>query len=65
MVRKTGLVFNALPDAEKKRTAIFANDYGEAAAIDFFGPRYGLPKKPSVTTRATGYADRETTPARR
>jgi hypothetical protein len=26
-----------------RNIAIFANDYGEAAAIDFFGHRYGLP----------------------
>jgi len=41
MVRKTSLVFNALPAAEKKDTAIFGNNYGEAAAIDFFGAKYG------------------------
>jgi hypothetical protein len=23
---------------------VFAQDYGQAGAIDFFGPRYGLPK---------------------
>ena len=44
MVRKTGLVFNSLPDAERNGTAVFANDYGEAAAVDFFGAKYGLPK---------------------
>lgn len=36
-------VYAALPPAERARTAIFAHDYGEAAALDFFGPRYGLP----------------------
>jgi hypothetical protein len=44
MAHKTALAFNRLPGEEKRRTAIFANDYGEAAAIDFFGPRYGLPQ---------------------
>jgi hypothetical protein len=44
MVRKTALVFNALPASARDGTAIFANDYGEAAAVDFFGARYGLPK---------------------
>jgi hypothetical protein len=44
MVRKTGLVFNSLPDAERNGTAVFANNYGEAAAVDFFGAKYGLPK---------------------
>jgi 4-amino-4-deoxy-L-arabinose transferase-like glycosyltransferase len=43
MARKTALVFNALPEAERKDAAIFGNNYGESAAIDFFGPKYGLP----------------------
>lgn len=43
MVRKTAYVYASLPEAEREQTAIFANNYGEAAAIDFFGPRYGLP----------------------
>lgn len=29
---------------ERAKTAIFANSYGQAGAIDFFGPKYGLPK---------------------
>src|SRR5207302_8866730 len=28
---------------EQKRAAIFCQNYGEAGAIDFFGPKYGLP----------------------
>ena len=44
MVRKVAGVYNSLPPDERTRTAIFANGYGEAAAIDFFGPKYGLPK---------------------
>lgn len=47
MARETGKVFLRLPSWERSQTAIFANDYGEAAAIDFFGPRYGLP--PSIS----------------
>ena len=44
MAREVALVYNSLSSAERARTAIFANNYGEAAAIDFFGPKYGLPK---------------------
>jgi hypothetical protein len=44
MVRKVAAVYHALPPDEQKRAAIFAVNYGEAGAIDFFGPRYGLPK---------------------
>jgi hypothetical protein len=36
--------FRTLSPEEQSKTAIFANNYGDAGAIDFFGPRYGLPK---------------------
>jgi hypothetical protein len=44
MAREVGRVYNALPPDERARTAIFANGYGQGGAIDFFGPKYGLPK---------------------
>jgi len=44
MTREVAKVYNALPPDERARTAIFANSYGQAGAIDFFGPKYGLPK---------------------
>jgi len=44
MVRQVAAVYHALPPDEQRRAAIFAVNYGEAAAIDFYGPRYGLPK---------------------
>ena len=44
MIREAARAYYALSPEERARTAIFANDYGEASAIDFFGPRYGLPK---------------------
>ena len=43
MARETARIFHSLPTDEQKRTAIFSNSYGSAGAIDFFGPRYGLP----------------------
>jgi hypothetical protein len=43
MVEKVASVYNSLPPEERARTAIFANGWGEAAAVDFYGPRYGLP----------------------
>lgn len=36
-------VYDALPASQRAQTAIVASNYGEAAAIDFFGGRYGLP----------------------
>ncbi|MEY2502166.1 MAG: hypothetical protein QOI07_2500 [Verrucomicrobiota bacterium] len=44
MARKVGEVYNALPPDQRAKTAIFANGYGQAGAIDFFGSKYGLPK---------------------
>jgi hypothetical protein len=44
MVAKTARVYHGLTAEEQAKTAIFANNYGEAGAIDFFGPNYGLPK---------------------
>jgi hypothetical protein len=36
--------YRTLPPEEQRKTAILANSYGDAGAIDFFGPQYGLPK---------------------
>jgi hypothetical protein len=44
MVEKVAKVYNSLPPEERLRTAIFANNWGDAAAVDFYGPRYGLPQ---------------------
>lgn len=35
--------YHALPTDEQRRVAIFAGNYGEAAALDFYGAQYGLP----------------------
>ncbi|HET7103813.1 MAG TPA: hypothetical protein VFI20_06970, partial [Terracidiphilus sp.] len=35
--------YHSLPPALQKVTAIGAPNYGEAGAVDLFGPRYGLP----------------------
>jgi hypothetical protein len=43
MVVRVARVYHALPAAERARCAIFAHNYGQAGAIDFFGPRFGLP----------------------
>jgi 4-amino-4-deoxy-L-arabinose transferase-like glycosyltransferase len=36
-------IYDSLPPNERREAAIVASNYGEAAAIDFFGARYGLP----------------------
>ena len=43
MVQSLARVNNSLPTDEQKRAAIFCQNYGEAGAVDFFGPKYGLP----------------------
>lgn len=44
MVAKVAEVYHALPPEDRARAAIFTSNYGEAGAIDFFGPKLGLPK---------------------
>jgi hypothetical protein len=48
MVATVAGVYNSLPAGERAKTAILAGNYGGAGAIDFFGPRYGLPKSISA-----------------
>ena len=37
-------VFHSLPGQDQARVAILTKNYGEAGAIDYFGPAYGLPR---------------------
>jgi len=37
-------VYQSLRGTERSNAAIFAYNYGEASAIDYFGPGFGLPK---------------------
>lgn len=43
IVERTAEAWNRIPAADRKDCGIFAQDYGQAGAIDFLGPRYGLP----------------------
>lgn len=44
MVEKVAGVYNSLPPDEREKAGIYASNYGEAGAIDFFGAKYNLPK---------------------
>lgn len=44
LTAQVAAVYHALPPDERAHTAIFANNYGEAGAINLYGPRYGLPR---------------------
>jgi hypothetical protein len=43
IVDETGVAWNRLAPAERQDCGIFAQDYGQAGAIDFLGRRSGLP----------------------
>ena len=44
IVDETAVAWNRIPVDERKDCGIFAQDYGQAGAIDFLGRRYGLPQ---------------------
>jgi hypothetical protein len=48
MVAQVAAVYYAMPADKRAETAILAGNYGSAGAIDFFGPRYGLPQSISA-----------------
>ena len=73
LVSQVAGVWRALPEAERADAAILTSNYGEAGAIDRFGPSVGLPRaysghntywwwgSPPATTRtlvAVGFEDR-------
>jgi hypothetical protein len=43
LARDVATVYDALPITTRHETAIYADTYADAGAIDFFGPSYGLP----------------------
>jgi hypothetical protein len=47
------VVYSSLPSGVRSQTAIFADTYGDAAALDFFGPAYGLP--PAISSQNNYY----------
>ena len=44
LVSEVVVAWNRIPPEERKDCGIFAQDYGQAGAIDFLGPKYGLPQ---------------------
>ncbi|HLY19713.1 MAG TPA: glycosyltransferase family 39 protein [Bryobacteraceae bacterium] len=44
MTAAVAKVYNGLPPDIRAKTAIFGQNYGQAGAVDLFGPKYGLPK---------------------
>jgi hypothetical protein len=64
MVGSVTHVYHHLRPEDEKRAAIFCQNYGEAGAIDFFGPKLGLPPAKSfwystrMTTTSASYSAR-------
>jgi hypothetical protein len=44
IVAEVAQAWSRIPEGERRDCGIFAQDYGQAGAIDFFGSRYGLPR---------------------
>jgi hypothetical protein len=44
MVSEVAAIYNSLPPEQRVATGILAGNYGEAGAINLFGPQYGLPR---------------------
>ena len=43
MVAEVAKAYQSLPEDFRAKTGIFCSNYGQAGAIDFYGPKYGLP----------------------
>jgi 4-amino-4-deoxy-L-arabinose transferase-like glycosyltransferase len=43
MTAEVAKIWSSLPAAERAHAAIYGANYGEAGAIDLYGPRFGLP----------------------
>ena len=44
LVSEVAAVYNSMPPDERAQTGIWAGNYGEAGAVNLFGPAYGLPR---------------------
>lgn len=53
LVAEVARIYHALPPEDRARAAIFANNYGEAGAINLFGPRHRLP--PAISAHQNHY----------
>jgi 4-amino-4-deoxy-L-arabinose transferase-like glycosyltransferase len=44
LAQAVATVYRGLPEADRPGTCVYAQNYGEAGAIDYFGPGLGLPR---------------------
>jgi hypothetical protein len=59
MIETVAGIYAGLPEAEKSQTGIFAGENDEAAALNLYGPEYGLPQAMSGSDSfwLRGYVD--------
>lgn len=59
LVEQVADIYDNIPETEKPHTAILAGNYGEAGALDLYGPQYDLPRVISGANSlwARGYGD--------
>ncbi len=43
LAKLASLAYNKLTDEQKRNCTVFANNYGQAGALDFYGKKYNLP----------------------
>ncbi len=43
LVKTLAGVYDALPPEQQREAVVLTRDYGQASAVDFLGPKYGLP----------------------
>src|SRR5581483_5763601 len=53
LARDVAAVYRSLPPRMRAGTALYADTYGDAGALDFYGPRYGLP--PAISSQNSFY----------
>ncbi len=53
LARDVARVYAALPPSQRRAATIYADTYGDAGALDFFGPRYRLP--PAISSQNSYY----------
>ena len=53
LAKKVATIYRALPPHDRTKAVFFGRNYGDAAAIDIFGPRLGLP--PAISAHNNYY----------
>jgi len=49
MAAAVAAAYNSLPPDVRAKTGIFGQNYGQAGAIDLFGPNYGIPEGTAIS----------------